>query len=200
MTDVLQQLAQLAGPILKSPQGQQMAQAIMAQMQGGGGDPRTAMATRMPSANGNNMRPPVGAMPDPVGRGPATDGELEAMDQAQSDMTGRPTQMTTEDELAQAQAAMGNQGMPNTGGADQGGGMNMDGPTPEEVQLLKTNPSPRNKLNFDKLFGRGAADMVLQGGGGNTTFEDDVRGAMSDGKGHIGRGEPLDGTILDEDD
>lgn len=173
MTDILQQLAALAGPVLKSPQGQQMAQAIMAQLQGGGGgDPRAAMAQ-------NPMGPPTGqdqtdvsmANGRPVGRGPVTDMEVENMDRANSNVSGQPTQMSTEDELAAAHQAMGNQGgVPNTGG------MNSDGPTPQEIQLLKSSPTPRNVANFDKLFGPGAAEQVL--GGGGTTYEDDVRASM----------------------
>jgi hypothetical protein len=166
---ILDQIKQLAGPILASPQGQAMAQAIMSQLGGGGsGDPRAQMAQ-------NPMGPPTGQDEgnpavnmrggSAMGRGPATDGELEGMNDTRNQM--RPD-------------------MPYQQGMDEGGsgGLNSDGPTPDEIKLLMSNPSPRNQANFDKLFGPGAAQQVLQGGGGQpqTSYEDDVRGAMNDAK------------------
>jgi hypothetical protein len=179
--NILDQIKQLAGPILASPQGQAMAQAIMSQM-GGGADPRVQMAQNPTGApTGQDDGNPAVTMRggSVMGRGPATDGELEAMSQTQNQM--RPD-------------------MPPQGG------LNSDGPTPDEIRLLMSSPTPRNIANFDKLFGPGAAEQYLKGGTQSTSYEDDVRGAMDDamhkqGKyGHKGRGEPEDGTILDEDD
>lgn len=212
--DIIQQLMQLAGPILASPKGQAMAQAVLSQMGGGGGaDPRARMAQQMPPGPTPGRSP--AAMASPMGDG--TD---------ESDMVGAPS---TEAELAMAQRMMG-QGPgdmsdggtgpgsmnPQTQGQDQGGGINKDGPTPQEAQMLRSNPSPRNQANFDKLFGKGAAQMVLQSGGqnlgtapgsGGGSYEDDVRGAMDDEANHAkgiygraGRGEPLKGDELDYDD
>lgn len=180
MTDQLQQLMALAGPLLKSPQGQQMAQAIMAQMGGGGGaDPRAAIAPAAPGGMPQSMPGANPAAPAPMGE----------------EMGNSPS---TEDELEMARQQMG-------GGMEGGhNGMNPDGPTPEEIQMLKTKPTDQNCENFDKLFGDGAAAKVLGGG----SYEDDVRGAMDPDEenhkkgiyGRRGRGEPLQGNELDDDD
>lgn len=82
--DMIQQLMQLAGPILASPQGQAMAQALMQQIGGGGsggGDPRAMMA-QMQGGGGQDM--PQGAP---------------------QQQAAQP--MSTEDELAMAQKGMG---------------------------------------------------------------------------------------------
>jgi hypothetical protein len=210
MADILQQLQQLVAPILASPKGQAMAQAVLSQMGGANGaDPRVRMA-----ANPTNDPPGFDTANPAVnlhggsmmGRGPATDMEvtdaMAARNQMRPDlppldeeaMMSSPREGTTEDELEAARQAMGNQpGVPNTGGThvDQGGGINKDGPTPQEAQMLRSNPSPRNQANFDKLFGKGAAQMVLGSGGGQnlgtapgsggSSYEDDVRGAMDEG-------------------
>lgn len=203
--DLAAQLMQLiqspaAQQIMSSPKGQQMAQAIMSQMGGGGGgDPRAMMAQMgapqggggfqgNPAANpGGNFDP---TMPD---GGDMAYAEMDdALMQADGGVQRRPPQdnyatgevgprsdprqtpmPSTEDEMAMVQQQMGG-GTPQGGG---GGGMNSDGPTPEEIQLLQSSPSPRNVANFEKLFGPGSAQQYL-GGGGGTTYEQDVKGAM----------------------
>lgn len=210
--DIANQLMQLIEPIMQSPKGQMMVQALMSQMGGGGG----GMAAMMGGGTSGGMPPmPGGGAPlsgAPQGRGgPMTDSDLEGMMQTRNqmrpdmppqefveepggpaDMAPRQTPMpTTEDEMNMVQQMMGGGGGGAPGG---GGGMNSDGPTPQEIQMLKSSPSPRNMQNFDKLFGPGAAEAALAGGGGGggpaggggppkagSSYEDDVRGAMTDG-------------------
>lgn len=192
----LEQLLSLVGPALQTPQGQAMAKAVMSAMASGGqgGDPRAAMAAApMGAPTGQDSGNPAvnmhgGSM---MGRGPATDGELEGMVGTQNNMrsdmpqSGYPPQdmmgndgrfsnqgMTTEQELDMARQMMGQddgQGGGPRGGAPtpqgpQGQALNDGPPTPQEVQMLKSKPTPRNIQNFDMLFGQGAADLVLNGG------------------------------------
>lgn len=56
----------------------------------------------------------------------------------------------------------------------QGGGGPTSGPPassvpPEAVADLQSDPSPQAQREFDEVFGRGAAQRVLGGGGGNVT-------------------------------
>lgn len=154
MNDILAQLAQLAGPVMQSPQGQAMAQAIMSQLQGGGG------------------QPPMGQAGTPR---MATDQDISDMEGA-NDMIRGDTPRAPMNNMATGEVGP----QPDPRQTPMPGGMNPDGPTPEEIELLKSRPTPRNMQNFNKLFGPGAAEQVLQGG--NTTYEDDVRGAMDDVK------------------
>lgn len=189
--DIANQLMELVGPILASPKGQQMAQAIMAQMGGGGGgDPMAMMQQMMGGGGGMPTPPPQGGSrqmnPLEQGGGRMGSPDMEAMTQGGGDAGPNAQTMqnpSTEAEMAMVQGAIN--GGPEGGGG--GGAMNSDGPTPQEVQLLKSNPSPRNMQNFDKLFGPGAAQTALggaDGGGmppsGGSTYEDDVKGAMDD--------------------
>lgn len=198
--DIANQLMQLVEPILQSPKGQMMVQALMSQMGGGGGgDPRAMMAQMGMGGGGGN--PAAGG----TGPGPRMSTDSDIMEMERANMGGRtdprppqevdeyasgepsripdPRQTpmpSTEDEMAMVQKAM------NGGGG--GGGMNADGPTPQEVQMLKSSPSPRNMQNFDKLFGPGAAQAALGGQGGapptgGSTYEQDVKGAMDDADG-----------------
>lgn len=200
--DLAAQLMQLiqspaAQQIMSSPKGQQMAQAIMSQMGGGsGGDPRAMMA-QMGAGGGRNPLMGQSGSDIPNGPGPVTDGGLtdmvNATEQMRPDLPPQPRDgytggPSTEEELAMVQNEMGagGKGVPNTGG------MNSDGPTPEEIKLLQSSPSPRNVANFEKLFGPGSAQQYLGGGGaapppsGGSTYEQDVQGAMDDSDGDEG--------------
>ncbi len=224
MSDILQQLAQLAGPMMKSPQGQEMAKAIMAQMQGGGGaDPRQHFAGGRPNMDGGGplvagappnagFTPDEGAsLPIPMGNkvGTANFGNGHEMDYAQSMMGRGPGSVDfgSQGDPAQMSPGVGAPGQfsrENEYEDEQGHeGMNSDGPTPEEIEMLRSKPTDQNCENFDKLFGPGAAAKVMQGGAG-MSYEDHVRGAMDEkpnrGFGRKGRGEPLEGNELDDDD
>lgn len=192
----LMQLAQSpqAQAIMQSPKGQQMAQAIMAQMGGGGGQ-NPMMGGQAPQMAqqpmGGNMTDgdisEAEGMLDQVSGGVRNAQQGPQTNYATGDQGPMPdprqTPMpSTEDELAMVQSKMG-----GGGGGGGGGGMNPDGPTPEEIQLLKSSPTPRNIANFEKLFGPGSAQQVLAGGGGGaapptggSTYEQDVQGAMDD--------------------
>lgn len=181
--DILAQLQQLAG----SPQGQSMMKALMGQMQGGGGaDPRNHFAGGRP--NMDNGGPHVAGAPPMAGFTPTEGATVPEPMGGTNGPTEYEEPPLTVDELSHS-------------------GMNPDGPTPEEKELLKSNPSPRNVANFNKLFGPGAAEECLSGK--STSYEDDVRGAMKDADeenhkkgiyGRRGRGEPLQGNELDDDD
>lgn len=202
--DIANQLMQLIEPILASPKGQMMAQALMQQMQGGGGGMGGQVPQNMPQS-------PM------IGRG--TDMDVVMADQFRNDLSGgvqhlqrppmddmatgesgpmpdprqTPMPMSTEDEMGMVQQMMGGGGGAPQGG---GGGINQGGPTPQEVQMLKSNPSPRNQQNFDKLFGPGAAQQALGGGGGGSSYEEDVRAAMQDSS---GGGAPAEDDSGDDD-
>lgn len=190
--NVLAQLQQLAGQVMSSPKGQAMAQAVLSQMGGGGADPRARFAGGQPngpggpSADMNASRIPMAMVPDPVGGpNPRTDAEISDFEGEQNMVRGNTPR---EPQMNMATGEMGPQEIPQN--VPNTGGLNSDGPTPEEVKLLMSNPSARNIANFNKLFGPGAAEQVLgvgpHGPGetdyndnqGHTTYEDDVRAAM----------------------
>lgn len=169
--DIAQQLMSLVQPILSSPKGQAMASAIISQLQGGGGGGMPPMGTSAAQAmggNGSDMETAQFADENDMARPEAPRAPVDDYATGEVGPRGAPQQV------------------PNTGG------LNQDGPTPQEVQMLKSNPSERNVRNFMKLFGPEITQQILGQGGqeganlgtapgsGGPSYEDDVNAALDE--------------------
>lgn len=165
--DIANQLMELVAPILASPKGQMMAQAIMQQMGGpqgiaqmlggGGGGPPSNMGPR--TMNGLEQMGGRGGQPDMEmltqgggASGPNGPEAASEMDMIRDYMAGQKQgAMTTEQELDDVSNKMGVS--PD------------DFPTPEEIKAL--NSGKITPEQFDAKWGKGAAKEMME------TEEDD---------------------------
>lgn len=191
-----QQLMQL---VQSSPKAQQMMQMVIQNMmsqgmgqggsgqmpmpQGGGGDPREAMARMasemqgggMPANAGGEEFPPMGAnlpMQDMPALAESEDpnGPTDEMPNARGEVPAGPKGRapSTEDELDMVQQMM------NRGSVQFEG---EDAPTDADIEALNAEPTDTMVEAFDEHFGPGsAAKYMEQGGEGGPPQDDEAEG------------------------